>query len=326
MFALRLHSILFALALVSASNVAIAAPNAKDKAAAKSLANDGRKALKDNRWADAMTALAQADKLDPSAAVEVDLAKAQIGAGKLIEAQQTLTAAVADETDGSPAARRARDAAQKALAGLMPRIPTVTIKVKAGSDDGPKPHLTVDGVEIDSHGDAQVNPGTHAIGASAEGYVSAEKELQFREGAHEKVTLTLTPKPAQNDQAKAAPEKSAGSRVPGAVVTVIGGAGLVVGGVFGGLAFSHANAAKSQCVNNVCPLGAASDIATSTKDGNISTGVFVGAGIVTAVGIVLLIVAPGGSKSEPKSDDAKSARLTPWVGLGSAGLGATGAF
>jgi hypothetical protein len=75
----------------------------------------------------------------------------------------------------------------------------------------------------------------------------------------------------------------------------------------------------------VCPLSAVYDIANSIRYGNASTGLFVAGGIVSATGIVLIIVAPGGGSSKP--DEApKTARISPWVGPGVAGLGAVGRF
>src|SRR6185369_11951728 len=99
-----------------------------------------------------------------------------------------------------------------------------------------------------------VNPGAHSVGATAEGFESAERDVNCGEGVRAEIDLTLRAKPV-------APvvEKKPPNRVPGAVVTAIGGAGLVVGGVFGGLAFSATSSAKSQCHNNLCPPSASND-------------------------------------------------------------------
>src|SRR5262249_49596734 len=87
-----------------------AARSPRDRAEARTLAVAGRKALKEKRWTDALAALKKADTLDPSAAIELDLAQAQIGAGKLVEAARTLSA-VAARPSLLPAARPAREAA-----------------------------------------------------------------------------------------------------------------------------------------------------------------------------------------------------------------------
>jgi hypothetical protein len=285
-------------AALTLSNAALAAPTAKE-----------------TRWADAITALKKADKLDPNPALAVDLAQAQVGAGKLIEASKTLSI-VAEGTDNAHGAKKAREAAKKALADLKPRIPSVTVKVKGAPAD--KVSLVIDGIDVDASGEVAVNPGDHTVGAGADGFVSVEKEVHFAEGAHERVTLTLVAK-----QAAPVADKASGSRVPGAVVTAIGGAALAAGGVFGGLAFSATSTAKAQCSGLICPPTAQNDIARAKLFGNVSTGMFIGGGAVAVTGIVLLAVAPGGGKSD---DAAKSARVMPWFGPGGAGLGATGSF
>jgi hypothetical protein len=299
-----------------------AAGTAKDKADARALANDGRKALREKRWADAVSALKKAERLDPGPAIEVDLAQAEASLGKLVAASKTLSLAAAT-SDASPGGRRARDAAKKALADLGGRIPTLRLKVRGAPAD--KVTATVDGNEVDASSDVPVDPGDHAVAASAPGFASATKDVHVDEGGRADVTLKLA---ASGDVSAegAPPPSTSGSRVPGAIVTMLGGAGLVVGAVFGARAFSAASSAKTICNGNVCPAAAADDVARSKTDGNISTGLFVAGGVVTAVGIVLLIVAPGGSKGDTKSDDGKSARVAPWIGPGLAGAGFTGRF
>ncbi len=326
---MRVLSLLTAAALLSISPAVLAAPSAsapsaKDRAEAKARAAEGRKRMKDKRWVEAIVALKKAEKLDPSPALAVEVAEAQIGAGKLVEAQKTLSA-VADGTESAPAAKRAHAAAKKALADLKARVPTVTVKA-TGAPPG-KVTALVDGIEVEGTDDIAVNPGDHTISAAAEGFVNAEKDVHFDEGAHQRITLQLASATRPVADAEGESKKS-GSRVPGAVVTTIGGVGLAVGGIFGALAFSASSSAKSQCTGNACPPSAADDISRSKTFGNVSTGLFIGGGAVAVTGIILLIAAPGGGGG--KSDDARpSAGLTglaPWVSAGSAGVGAAGRF
>jgi hypothetical protein len=306
--------------LLTASSAALAAPTPKERAEARALATDGRKALKDKRWTDAIAALKKADKLDPSPALEVDLAQALAGAGKLVDARKVLKAAV-DAADATPAGKRARDAAAKAADDLDARIPTVKVKVTGAPADSTT--TQIDGIDVDASSPIQVNPGDHTVSASADGYVSAETQMHFDEGAVKTIPFKLV----RVKKAAAADDgaRATGSRVPGAVVTSIGGAVLIGGAITGGLAISASNAAKNQfCdVANQCLPGAQTDISQSKTFGNISTGMFIGGGVVAAVGIVLIIVAPGGSKPD---DAAKSARLSPWVGPGLGGVGVRGSF
>jgi hypothetical protein len=302
-------------------------PTAKDKADARALATDGRKALREKRWVDAIGALKKAERLDPGPALEVDLAQAQIGAGKLVEASKTLALAAAS-SDASAAGKKARDAAKKALADLGPRVPTLKLVVRGAPAE--KVTATLDGSEVDASSDIPLNPGDHSVEASAPGFGSAAKDLHVDEGEHPRVALALAPRGdagATSADASSTPSTSAtsGSRVPGVIVTMVGGAGLVAGAIFGARAVSAANAAKAFCSNDVCPASVAGNVDQSKTDGNLATGLLVAGGAVTVAGIVLTVVAPGGAAVK-SDDDGSSARVVPWIGPGLAGAGVRGRF
>jgi hypothetical protein len=303
-----------ALAIVLLPAAAHAAPSAKDKAAARALVATAKKASKAHRYDDAVTALKKADKLDPSPATELDLGQALIASGKLVEARRVLRP-VAE----GPAAARTTKSAKKALADLEPRIPTVRLEVvgPAKSTAGG----TLDGMDLDVAREVPANPGDHTVGATADGYIGAERGVVLAEGAHEVVKLRLAAVPREPDPPPPPPAKKSGSRVPGVVTLSIGGAGLVAGGVLGALAFQATSAAKAQCAGDVCPPGAANDVARSKLYGNASTGLFIAGGAVAAAGIVLIVVAPGGSSGE--KDEAKAVHVTPWIGAGQAGVSGT---
>ena len=296
---------------------ALAAPSPKEKADARAFLSEARKATKEKRWSDAVGAFQTADGLDPSPALEFELAQTEIAAGKLSEAAKLL-AKINAGTEGALPARKAREAAKKALDELRPRIPGVRVIVLGPTG---KVSVIVDGADADADASAEisVNPGNHIVGASADGWNPAEKELKLAEGAHEKVELTLT-----STRAAAPPQETSGSRLPGIVVTSVGGAALVLGGVFGGLAFSATSSAKALCNGNVCPPAAAGDISSSRTFGNVSTGMFIAGGVIAAAGVVLIIVAPGGGKKDEARKAARGVRVVPWLGAGEAGL--TGAF
>ena len=301
-----------AAAIVSlTSAAALAGPTPKQRAEARTLTTAAKKAMKDQRWGDAVDALKQADQLAPSAATELDLAQAQIKAGKLLDAKKTL-AAVEGSTGSAHAAKKARESAKKLLAELEVKIPIVKVTVKGPTG---KANVTVDGVEVDASGAIPVDPGVHNVGASAPGFKAMEKEMKLAEGARQSVELALEP-----DAPPPPKEERTGSRVPGIIVTGVGGAALAIGGVFGGLAFSATSAAKSQCSGNLCPPSAESDISRSKLFGNVSTGMLVAGGAVAVAGVVLTILAPGGKK---KDEAPKSGRVVPWVGADQVGIAGT---
>ncbi len=318
MHALRLLPVLTLLlaSISTLSPAALAAPSGKDRADARALVTDGRKAMKDKRWADAVVALKKAERLDPTPALSVELAQAQVAAGKLTEAQRTLLS-VAPAAGGADLVKKA---AKKALDDLKARVPTV--KVIVAGPPAAQVSTLVDGIEVDGD-EIPLNPGDHTISVEAKGYAPAEKDVHLAEGARQEVRLQLVARAAVAAEGQGQAPK--GSRVPGVIVTSIGAAGVLVGGVFGGLAFKATSTAKAQCQGDVCPASAGPDVSRSKTYGNVATGMLIAGGAVAVTGIVLIIAAPGGGKADD-APKAASARVSPWFGPGGAGIGATGSF
>ena len=294
--------------VLCAAAPALAAPSAKDKAAARALAVEGRKAMKDQRFAEAADAFGRADALDPSPALELELAPALAASGKLLAAVKLLRPLGADT---SPAAKKTRDAAQRLLAELAPRLPTLRITV-VGPDPS-KASVTVDGETFAPETEIPLDPGEHLIGASADGFVAGKKPARVAEGVHDRLVIALVPldvKPA---------DSGAGSRAPGIVIGSVGGVLLLAGAVTGGLAFGATSTAKAECPKNRCPASAAGDVSHAQSLGNASTGLLVAGSIVTVTGVLLAIAAPFGKAPSKET----GANVAPWVGPMSAGLAGT---
>jgi hypothetical protein len=270
------------------------------------------------RWADAVSALRDARKIDPSPAIELKLGQALSGLGKLLEARR-LVAPIAKGDDATPAAKKTRAAARKLLSDIQARIARIQVTI-VGPPEG-KASTLVDGIDVnlDADGTVLVDPGSHTVTASAESFESSAKEVSCTEGGRAVVELKLSrkgsePAGAAEPAVAETPSKTrSGSRVPGVTLTVLSVAPLIGASVFGALSLSAASTAKSECPNNVCPASAASDVQRARSYGDASTVGFIAGGAMAAVGIVLIIVAPG---DEP----AKSARVRPWVGPGAGGL------
>jgi hypothetical protein len=313
-------------AVASAIAVALLLPVSRAAAAppkpqVRTLLADADRAMKAKQWGDAITALRQARKLEPGPAVDLKLGEALAASGKLVEARKVI-APIVEGKEATPAAKRAREAAKKALAALTARIATVEVTI-AGPPEG-SAITQIDGLDVDGKGEIPVNPGQHTVGASADGFEPAEKEVSFEEGAHERVELKLASKSppaaaAVESKSEAATESKHGSRVPGVTVVIIGAADLIAGGILGGIALKAGSDARAQCSGNVCPPAASADLNSARTFGNASTAVFVAGGAITAAGIVLIIAAPGDASSS-------SARVSPWIGPRGGGMGLTGTF
>jgi hypothetical protein len=78
----------------------------------------------------------------------------------------------------------------------------------------------------------------------------------------------------------------------GWVALAAGGAGLVVGGVSGGLALSKRSDLKSACPNKRCAPDLHGDVDSYETLRVVSSMGFIGGAVLAAAGITLLIVAP----------------------------------
>lgn len=296
----------FVLVVLGAGVASAASP--REKAEARALVSSAKKAMKEKRFADAEQALRRAGEIDASPQTQIDLAAALAAEGKLVESSRLLHA-VADSSVVSPATQRIHGQVKKALLEIEPRIPWIQVGVSGPSAGAAR--TSIDGKELDASNEVPLDPGDHQVAVAADGYEGAEKKVSLREGAHEHLHLDLAP------IAKASPPKSGGSSAPAIAFLSLGGAGLIVGGAAGIAALMQAKDARSQCTGNLCPPSAASAIDRSKLSGTISTAGFIAGGAGVGVGLIWLVASSGGSKKAPAKEGA---RVTPWIGLGEAGL------
>jgi hypothetical protein len=239
--------------------------------------------------------------------------------------------------------REAKTDAQKELEALEPRVPYVSVVVQGA---GPKPvTVTMDGIQVPPAllgVPRPVDPGDHRFNAAADGMDSAESRLSVREAHSETVVLTLhasapgtaptpvgyaAPAYAQGGAAGPAPgADSSASHGPSPLTWVafgVGGVGLVVGTVFALKASSKESDANNIPCNlpgpdgtsTYCPpsVSALDDDARSAN--TISLVGFIAGGVGVAAGVTLLLVT-----SKHGKPAATAQHITPWLGLGSAGV------
>ena len=160
--------------------------------------------------------------------------------------------------------------------------PTITFEVKdASGADVRGASVTVDGTpRAGTLGGTPllVDPGEHVFVFTAPGALAVSRTLVLTEGVkgrRERVVLTAAPAPAP----------ASGMSTQRVVALGLGGvgiAGLIVGGVFGGLTLSEESAQKSDCSSSTiagCPQHAAAVSAhgTGTTYGAVSTAGFIAA-------------------------------------------------
>lgn len=235
--------------------------------------------------------------------------------GKLLEAQR-LYRAVADlqlPKDAVPAWVNAQEGARKELKALTPRIPKLEIRVSGAEASALA--VTLDGAPFDV---AQLgrpvpqNPGAHTIVVRANDRPPVTKEVLLREGASERVEVRVpapspslsAPPPSSAQPAPSGPQPpiepggGAASSVPPALKWIafgVGGAGLVAGGVTGGLAIAGRERAREECGpedfdGGLCRADRAGALADARLAAQIATPALVVAGVGLAAGVTLVIL------------------------------------
>jgi hypothetical protein len=107
-----------------------------DKATARELAKEGAEALEKKDFARAADRFARADKIFHAPTLVLGLARAQVGLGRLVEAQENYHSVLREELPPNPpeAFLQAVTDARKELAALTPQVPWVILSVEGPKD------------------------------------------------------------------------------------------------------------------------------------------------------------------------------------------------
>jgi hypothetical protein len=257
----------------------------------------------------------------------------------------------------------AQAAATQLLAATTPRVAKLRIHVDGAPADQVAVTIdgaSMPSALLDDN--RPTDPGDHEVTATAPGFARATTRVKLADGGQQSVSLTLQvdpnaragtatnvpPVPSQAEGAPLAPQASpapapqssvppqpgtpgappppageshGSSSTPGIIVLSVGVAGIAVGSIFGGLALGTKSKLDGACSNKSCPATSQNDIDSLSTQAWVSN-IGLGVGIVGAViGIVMIASSHGGGPE--KQATAARARLSPWVGPGTAGLGGT---
>lgn len=290
-----------------------AEPSAADKATARALLDEGDVLLRKGNVQAAHDKYKAADAIMGVPTTGVALAEAQEKLGMLVEAADTLARVQRFPAKaGEPKAfTAARSDAEKKLALLSARIPSVTVALAQGTTATDAMVVSIDGVALPMPGrflPRKVNPGVHEI-AIDDGARRGSASAKLAERESRTVEVALPPGGASSEGSLSSSSASAGTSAgadaspketpkapppetsrrvhPGVWIGIgLAGAGLVAGGVTGGLAV-----AKKGTVEDLCPSGAcgttegadALDSATALAHASTASFVLAGAGAATAV-------------------------------------------
>ena len=295
---------------IAALLVGAVTPAFADVSAADEAFKKGRELYKAGKYADACVQFEKSEELDPALGTLFNIAQCDEHIGKVASALAAYREVIAKDTN----ATRRQTASDNAQA-LEPRVPKLVVAVPAAELASAK-HLvvTLDGKRtIDAGKRVDVDLGEHAVAVHADGmreYTTTAKIVD--EGKTVTVTVTLLPegeggaKVSKPDKLQdkqpptdGTPEPTARSRRKtfGIIAMAAGGAAIVTGAVYGGLASSKWSDAKAVCGGTSCTSQADVDRASLLGDqarskANIATGLFVAGGVIAAVGVVLFVTAP----------------------------------
>lgn len=336
----RSSALALALACVLAAPLAYG-QSAADRATARQLGQEGGRALADKDFKTAEDRFRRADALFHAPTLLLGLARAQVGLGRLVAAQESYNRIIREgvPADAPPAFRAAVDAAKSEVGAVATRMAYITLRVD-GSDS---PEVTIDGKAFPAAAlgvRRPIDPGKHTVVAKAQGFIDATGSFEVNEAASAELALTLEKDPnavaATTPGAGAKPGDS--SSVPpsdtpppgepaksssGALKTVgwislgVGAAGLAVGGITGALAMGKHSDIESACGGATCPPEQQGEIDSYKTLGTVSTIGFIAGGVGVAAGAVLLLTAP-------KVSVEKSAKVQPVIGP--TGVGIVGRF
>jgi hypothetical protein len=313
----------------------LAAPPAQalsdaERAGARAAASEGAAAFEAGRWTETIDRFRRAEAIVHSPVHLLFIARAQIKLGQLVEAREALIK-IANEalpSDAPAAFHEAKQEAEQELTANEARIPYVTVSVSgegaesaAVTMDGEPVPPTLIGVP------RPVNPGKHRFRARAEGMASEEQVVTLGEGDRETVVLTLHPSedagvtvPAPDVPAEG--QKMDPLRIGAFVGLGVGVVGLGLGTVFTVIAAGKRSDADDEYIANNCapPAGCPADEARirgmyDDADSAQAIGIvgFVVGALGVGTGVTLLVLSS-------KSQDTSSPGITPYAGLGHAGV------
>lgn len=286
------------------------ATSAKEKEAARALAQLGYELFEAKKYQEALAKLDQAEELF-HAPPHIELAgRCLEKLGRLLQARERYQR-VAAEPPAANAPKAFRDthaAAVKALDSLKTRIPTLQVKVTGAAAE--RTSFSIDGKPV--AGDSllsmkELDPGSYALRIEAPGAVPESRTVTLEEGSHQTLELALKEAaPGGGDRR--------GPLAPGIIVLGAGVAGLVIGAVTGAASLGTVGGLSEACPEKHCPDSQAANLNQAKTLATVSTVGFVAGGALAAAGVTLLVVRPFGTKT------AGGVRMTPVIGLGRAGV------
>jgi hypothetical protein len=263
------------------------AQSAADVAAARELFIEGAALAKAGQWDQARDRYERSLALKHAAITLYSLGVAQMSTQALVEALESFRAFVREPA--SATSEPYRQPAADAIGELEQRVGRLTILIPPAQIDGLD--VVLDGASVPPAALGRprlVNPGSHALSATAPGYLQQTSQVTVAEGGSEQITITLTPQPraptpAQREPQPAGPQPAPSADFPVLPVVLMGGGAALLG-----VAIAVGVAGLNQAQDAPASEG---DEADGARTKAIVADLLGGAGIVAVgVGVVLLLL------------------------------------
>lgn len=318
------------------------------KKAAAEAANGALQAYAAGKYEEAITGFKKAEAAFHAPKFLLYIARSQVKLGKLLAAKATYESVLQEKLTSyaPPEFFTAQTDAKKELAELSPRIPTLEVRATGGIAA-----VTIDGQPAVGGQRTSLDPGEHVVSGTGPGLPEVTRKITLKEGEAHVETLEppkVAPPPASATASGAGSASGGPLMAPVSTATVVpavtatappevpgffariptvtyvaygvGAAGLIVGGVFGGLTLS-----KKGDYDALRSLEGADprDVNQAAREGQTlaivsDVGFLVGiAGAAT--GTVFWLLSDGGPK------DKKTGRTT-FVGARAGGMTIGGTF
>jgi hypothetical protein len=306
------------------------------KADAREHAHAAAELLEQGKHAEALERIGRAEALYHAPIHLLIQAEALEGLGRLADATAAYERLAVEPLPATAPEvfRNAQEKARAKLRDLIARVPSLHVRVSGATPA--EVRATLDGKPFVIGPSAQrIDPGSRKLRVEARGRRAFERVLALEaKGGVTVVDVLLEPEglkaaPAPPPPAPlppapgAAPERpeeppsGGGSFVPAIVAFGVGAAGLIAGSITGAMSLGKVGELEEDCPGGRCSTAEHQDLIDEAGLlGNVSTALFIVGGAGVATGVVLLIVRP----SLGEDDARPTARVTPWIGAGGAGL------
>jgi hypothetical protein len=302
--------------VVAFASLAQAAPDANDLSTARSLYREGVELAQRGDHRGAANKLSAARDLVRTPIILLALAKSHAAIGQLVEAQEAALDAgrIPRQAAETPKSDEARTEAAELAKNLDARIPRLRVLATKGAI------VTVDGTKLhdSSLGELRLmNPGTHRV--DVEGSVQnvdlsegARRELDLRRP--EKAVSSSPKLPARTKEKPKAAFYTVRKESPLVPIGFTVGAVALLSGAVAGLG-AIAKETTLDCPSNQCPPSQWNALDSARVWGNVTTGMFIVAGVGFVTGITGLVL------TKQVTVQKRGFSAYPWASPAGAGMG-----